>query len=285
MRKEVLLFCILFFTIIQGVNAQLSVSGLYATPNPVEYEHEMDMLFLADIINTSAGIRTVNLTINTTPEILVNLTFNGTNYTALIDTADIGLGTWNATVYADDELDNSAVLDISFMVQDTTNPALLDYSIPSFVCYGSTFNVFANATDNAGLSSVKINIEGTYYDLSYLIGDTYNQILDTNLLFTGRGSYIYDFYAEDTSGNGNLTDPAYLDVLDCTPPTISVLNATPNPVVYGNDITITSTITDETSFTVTGSLSNGTDIVDSGVLASIISDEYNITFDTTLLGN
>ncbi len=247
-NNRVVSFLLSMFLIAILLSAQVAASifviGATEAADPVDPADTIE--FVADVLTFDGETTsTVVLTIDSTP---YPMTLTGSNYTLSLAASILGLGTFTYDVTATGSAGNITTLSSDVTVGDLVDPTIDAESVPLTVCYGDDIGVFASVSDNVAVSFVAINIDGTDYPLSDLVGDpTYNYAEAIPSTPFGISSLVYNMYAEDSSGNFDTGSPGFIDVYDCIPPTISGVTESADPVEYGSTITITADVTDDIS--------------------------------------
>ncbi|MBR9692184.1 hypothetical protein GOV06_05365 [Candidatus Woesearchaeota archaeon] len=108
---------------------------------------------------------------------------------------------------------------------------------------GQNITITANVTDNIGVGTVLVEIEGTNYTMVAGTGDLWNYDFNTTGLATGLHSYT--IYADDVYATPAVSQGGSFTILDTTAPVINSNTALPAPVERGTDITITANVTDD----------------------------------------
>src|SRR3989338_3770843 len=259
------------------VAASIIVIGATEVADPVDLSDDIE--FVADVLEfygetTSAVI----LTIDSTP---YTMTLTGSNYTLTLaaSTLSSGAALYPYDVLATGDAGNTSNLSSDVTVSDLVNPTIDAEAVPLTVCYGDDIGVFASVSDNVAVSYVAINIDGTDYPLSDLVGDpTYNYAEAIPSTPFGISSLVYNMYAEDSSGNFETGSPGFIDVYDCIPPTISLVTESDDPVEYGDTITITADVTDDISLIDSVVLTIGADVFP---MTNTVGDTYSVDIPTT----
>lgn len=123
--------------------------------------------------------------------------------------------------------------------------------------YQSAVNVVLTATDNLS------GVAATYYSIDGGTAVTYAGPFNVSI----AGSHTLDYWSVDVAGN---TETAHAQPLILESPTTAMLNASPNPSVIGQSVTLTATITSTFTGTPTGTVSfyNGTTLLGTGTLTA-----------------
>ena len=137
-------------------------------------------------------------------------------------------------------------------LQDTEPPIITDVEVnPEIQISGGFVNITCGVSDNVEVNIVKVNI--TYPDNS-----TYNITMQKmpvsphyvpshfyNSSYTMLGIYKFYIWANDTSGNSNISSLYTFNITnDVTPPETYILNG-PSGTIYYNDVTFEWTGTDD----------------------------------------
>ncbi|MBI5002022.1 DUF5011 domain-containing protein [Candidatus Woesearchaeota archaeon] len=260
------------------VAAGILVIGATEVADPVDVSDDIE--FVADVLEFDGETTSsVVLTIDSTS---YPMTLTGSNYTLTLaaSTLSSGAALYPYDVLATGSAGNTSTLSSDVTVGDLVDPTIDAESVPLTVCYGDDIGVFASVSDNVAVSYVAINIDGTDYPLSDLVGDpTYNYAEPIPSIPFGISSLVYNMYAEDSSGNFETGSPGFIDVYDCIAPTISTIVEVTDPVEYGSSITITADVTDDISGVDSVELSIGSDIYTMTQVGS--SDTYSVDIPTT----
>ncbi len=160
------------------------------------------------------------------------------------------LGVYNCVIWALDTSNNPNSRLCSFRIQDTTSPAIsAATALPSPQNIGGDVNVSALITDNFQLQWYKLKI--TDPDSLQLGNDTMNFDAGTGRYYLERqyfkvGTYDYEIYAEDSSGNKQIETGTFA-IEDRENPWIRLTQAFPTPQeVYAN-VNISARISDNHS--------------------------------------
>jgi hypothetical protein len=158
-----------------------------------------------------------------------------------------GLGTYQATIWANDTSNKWNTTSGSFDVVDTTPPVIVQKSaVPSPQNYGMTVTFTAWVTDKF-LDTVNVAFWDPAGIPSGNFTATRNGPADDNYShmssFVTLGQWTYCFFAFDTSNNpasacGNFA------IVDGYPPVFVSVTATPPIQAYGQTVTVTAWVTD-----------------------------------------
>jgi hypothetical protein len=186
------------------------------------------------------------------------------------------LGTYTCMIWAMDTSGNPAPRACGFVIEDTTLPVVSgETETPQPQNVGGSVNVSADVTDNYQLNVVKLVVVDP--DLLLILNQTMS--LDAtsgryywDTIYTKVGTYTYDIYAWDTSGNvGALSGTFAID--DMVPPTLAFTTANPDPQeVYGN-VNITSRIEDNEG------IIQRADVVVTDPFSTVLGN-FTMTFDS-----
>jgi predicted GH43/DUF377 family glycosyl hydrolase len=152
------------------------------------------------------------------------------------------LAIFSYTIWANDTLDKWASASSSFVIHDTTPPAIanmLENPDPQEV-YGSV-NISANVTDNYALDEVWINISG--HGNFSMIFDLISGLYYYEDSYSNLGVQSFTIWSNDTSDNWASASSAFA-IQDSTSPVISNLVEDPDPQYINDDIGISATIID-----------------------------------------
>ncbi len=191
----------------------------------------------------------------------------------LIDTNDVGasiIGTYTVYFNVNDSSGNPAVeVTRTVIVQDTTAPVItLLGSSPIDVEAGTVYvDDGAIAIDDFDNVDVAHNYSGDISGSIIAVSD-----VDTSAL--GAYSVVYD--VNDSSGNPAITVTRTVNVVDTTPPVITILGANPASITVGSSYADAgATASDNLDGNVTAFI-----VATNGVNASAIGS-YNVTYDIT----
>ncbi len=148
------------------------------------------------------------------------------------------LGTTTVTCSATDAAGNTGSASFTVTVQDTTPPDTSITSSPSDPTNSTDANFTFTGTDIVTPPAsliFKCKIDGGGFS-SCTSPQSYNSL--------SEGSHTFQVKAIDNAGNIDLTPASFTWTVDTTPPIVSDVEATPNPVAAGQQITITATIDD-----------------------------------------
>ncbi|MFX0017642.1 MAG: hypothetical protein ACFFDL_04990 [Promethearchaeota archaeon] len=133
-------------------------------------------------------------------------------------------------IYANDSLNNWNQFGNSIFVQDTKPPNfgnLTESSDP--VELGAPITISIDTTDLSGINQVKIEFEGVNHSMSYTGGNTW---LNDTLIFSTVDIHLYTIYIQDNSNNWNTTN-GFIEVIDTTPPVLTNLYESSDPLELG----------------------------------------------------
>ncbi|MDD3494046.1 MAG: hypothetical protein PHZ19_11190, partial [Candidatus Thermoplasmatota archaeon] len=168
--------------------------------------------------------------------------------TVSVDTTGLSLGSHSCTIDISSDGGSSTfgvsvtVIDVDLVPPTITNIL----ATPTTQEAGNIVRLSARVTDNIGVGNVYLELEypngtqNTIIITSYKTGSTYYYEYVYPLL----GSYNFSFSAVDTSGNNKTSAVSSFIIEDTTPPAISSITATPNPVSFTSPVNISATTTD-----------------------------------------
>lgn len=105
---------------------------------------------------------------------------------------------------------------------DTAAPSFMALGdSPDPVGYGMPINISVNVTDNIAVDRVLAEINGTNHTMARGGGDVYH--LDTFSTARPAGTYAYRIFANDTSGNMNVSGTGSFAIVETAPPAITLL--------------------------------------------------------------
>lgn len=210
-----------------------------------------DLINPAVSFTTPANGATVNLTVPITVSATdnvsitrVDISIDGTQVTS--DTASPYGYSWNTlsasdgphtiTATAFDAWANSTSVTISVTVLNDGVPPTVSMTSPASGTVSGMVTVSANATDNIGVASVRLLLDGA------LLGPTltaapYSYVWDSNLV--GDGAHTLSATAYDTAGNSATAAPVAIMVVNTVP---AGLTASPATAAPGDTMTVSWTI-------------------------------------------
>lgn len=112
---------------------------------------------------------------------------------------------------------------------------------------GDTEEISITVTDLSGINQVLIEYEGLNHTMSYEGGDIYEHDSWTPL---STGTYPYKIHMEDNEGNWRVMTDSITVVLDDKPPKIVDLKKIKDPLELGKNITITISVSDDSTISV-----------------------------------
>jgi hypothetical protein len=148
----------------------------------------------------------LNVTMSGDENYFYNTTFaiNG-NYTFYI---------WAIDIFGNS---NKSSTHIFTIIRDTIPPTIKDiYAIPNPQNVDSFVNISCNVTDNTEIDTVKINISGPigFISVNQTMINANNDIYYYNNSYTIEGTYNYFIWANDTSGNNNLSSIYSFEIIN-----------------------------------------------------------------------
>ncbi len=156
------------------------------------------------------------------------------------------LGTYRATVWANDTSNRWNSTTATYDIVDTTAPVIVQMTAtPPLQNYGMPIIFNAWVTDKF-LDFVKITFEDPTgipqgnFTAMQTTGDNYTHLRS----FTTFGTWKYCFYAEDLSGNSAFSCD-FFTITDGYPPIILAVEAQPLQQSYDQDVTIRAWVTDD----------------------------------------
>ncbi len=214
-------------------------------------------------------------------------------YIASIDTSYFdGIGEYYFTITAYDVKGNSASTEEEtdyFTVIDTTAPEISgDYVSESVApVYGDLIVIGATVTDLVGVDEVSVIIdENTDDEIEYTMTNTEGNIFESEEIDTSYlnlGIHNYTIYAEDAEENEAYPPVSGLFVvIDDEYPVSSGLEATPNPVEYGSEVTFTVDVSDDIEVGVVTLYINDTEIAT--VMNEYTEGVYYVVIDSSDIG-
>ncbi|MCK4445320.1 MAG: hypothetical protein KAW09_12300, partial [Thermoplasmata archaeon] len=157
------------------------------------------------------------------------------------------LGSYSFVIWAGDSSDNWNYSSGSFVIHDTTLPEIpdIDASPDPQEVHGDV-NITAEVSDNFNISIVKVVVTDPG---GFLVGNfTMEYDSDSGKYYCEQsysvvGTYSYTIWANDTSDNWNYSSGTFV-MHDTTLPTISGIDASPNPQEVHHDVNITANVDD-----------------------------------------
>ncbi len=166
------------------------------------------------------------------------------NYTYSDSYTEIGL--YSYTIWASDTSGNLASRGGQFTIQDTTPPLITDASAtPDPQEVFGTVTIFANATDNSNIASMKVNITDPFsastgnFTMNSMGGGMYSYGASYDLL----GDYTFTIWAKDDAGLVDSWQGSFT-MQDTTPPVAGTPSADPNPQEAGLTVLFSVQVTD-----------------------------------------
>ncbi len=211
-------------------------------------------------------------------------------YTFTINTSLLGahIVQWFANDTSDNQVSDTNQTFTVASAPDTLEPSvILDICTPDPSIEGEDVTCNATIIDNVQVDTVFVNLtlaNGTLMELQTInTGSSYSFTVNVSLV----GTMVATWRANDTSNNLNASESQSFTINqgpDVTPPSVNLGLCSPNPSILGQDITCTSTVTDDrqvesvfvnvTSFT-------GTEFQPA---VTNVSDVYSFTMNTSTLG-
>jgi parallel beta-helix repeat protein len=134
----------------------------------------------------------------------------------------------------------------AFTIQDTTPPFIFNVqNIPSPQQAGGLVNISCEVTDIVGVSGVWVNISdpaGGFTNVSMTKGSGDEWFFESSYALLGGHSYM--IWANDSSGNWDVSMNNNFNIIDTTPPVISNVLDSPDPQSPGGNVNITCDVTD-----------------------------------------
>uniref|UniRef100_A9A821 Periplasmic copper-binding n=1 Tax=Methanococcus maripaludis (strain C6 / ATCC BAA-1332) TaxID=444158 RepID=A9A821_METM6 len=136
-------------------------------------------------------------------------------------------------------------IDYTPLAPDTTPPvvSVISPKENTFFDKNETVLINVSATDNSGIHSAMIEIDGNYKEILIQNGTTYTKSLN-NLDY---GKHTVRIYAEDNLGNTNSLVSRVFSIAtpDTTPPNVKIISPTEKSYAEGSEISIKVQVTDE----------------------------------------
>jgi len=178
----------------------------------------------------------------TNPGSLVNISFTAKSTSGVSSLNIYDLGITNETDYVSTNTTNGTVEIDGIPPEFTDNSPAQGYTGDSY-----TFNV--TVTDNTdSASNLTVYVDWTHggssdnNTMTHMGSNFFEKTITLNL--TSISDLSYNFYANDSYGNGNETTTDAASVSDNDPPTITNILATPSPQEIGGYVNITAEVTD-----------------------------------------
>ncbi|MDI6642272.1 MAG: Ig-like domain-containing protein, partial [Elusimicrobiota bacterium] len=234
------------------------ITDVQANPSPQEvYGYVNITAFVSD--NVMVNNVYVNITYPNGTQ-LGNFSMNGVeldankNGTYYCNITYSVLGTYSYYIWVNDTSNNQNKSDTyQFIIRDTTPPqisSIQDFPDPQEV-YGYV-NITCTVTDNVAVNVLKVNITSPNSEITNIsmirISGTDNYYYNT--IYSIKGIYSYYIWANDTSGNGNISTIHYFTIQDTTEPIISNIQATPSLQAQSGWVNISCTVIDNFDYPV-----------------------------------
>jgi PKD repeat protein len=279
------------------------------TANDIVYGVD-DLTITAEVADVESGIAAVTVDVYDATGNIVEDTgvmedpeADGTYEVTFLSADFTTLGTYSFTITATNGDDYTEEASGTFEVTDETQPTVDGITlISSPVAYGDVITVEVTVSDDydgADVASVTLTLDvsGTPIDLDPTSTEgVYSAELDTLADFGGETVGLYDYSIEvfDTSGNSGTAlgsdFGAEIEVVDTTYPVV-VVSVDPATVDFGDDVTITATVTDDVEVDASTVLleiqdSTGTVVYGPTVMDPAGTDTYETTLNsiTDLVG-
>jgi len=210
-------------------------------------------------------------------------------YRALWNTTTVSNGAHSFYVRVFDNANNvftstSITATVNNVVSDTTIPSVSITAPASGATVSGTIMVAVTATDNVGVASVTVSVDGI--DLGTDTTTPYTLVWDTTTVT--NGSHTLRATARDVAGN---TTSASITVTvsnlgtDTTPPTTTITAPASGATVSGT-VTVAVTATDPTvANQTTSGVRDVTFVIDNVILATDSTAPYSFIWDTTTVAN
>jgi len=200
---------------------------------------------------TQLGSVSANITWNTNNELLA-LNYNpssGLYENSFTDTTY--LGRYNASIIANDSVNNINTETTYFNIADLSAPTYsnirTDPESPAIV-NETLFTFYAAWNDNVNISKIILEFNSQNYTVTTKSGDEYYY----SFVNLSAGKYDYKWYSNDTSGNSNNTDYFNYTILaETIPPNITSYSVYPAGVVTGQNVTIDMNAIDNSNISAT----------------------------------
>ena len=188
------------------------------------------------------GIDKVQMIIGENTE-TANFDTNSAEWTYYWDTTEMNLGEYEITAKALDKAENYNSASISLRLIDKTLPYIKihEHLDNSSVSLGDIKTISGTVTDNIEITSVEININGTWSNASF-IDDIWSFKWNTTNFTLGK----FKIYAKaiDTSNNSKLSQEFTIFIVDETPPVLTIYKPQNNGI--GELITLKGSAVDIT---------------------------------------
>lgn len=157
------------------------------------------------------------------------------------------LGNYTFTIWAKDSSNNWNSSSGSFSIVDSAPPSISNVTAtPNPQEVYEKVNITAEVSDNENVSTVMVLV----VDPDGLTVGNYSMVLDSDSgkyyfenPYSKVGNFTYTIWAKDNSGNWNSSSESFT-MVDTTKPTITNVNANPNPQEVYEDVNISATVAD-----------------------------------------
>lgn len=196
----------------------------------------------------------------------------------------LALNIYYYTITATDTQELSDEYDGTFEVIDNIYPEISDVSDNGPVQYSEDITITATVTDEFGITSVTIDINGVTLSDNEMTGtdDEYSIIIDTEEL-GAIGTYYYTITAVDANGNDYQTEDEYTFVVYDENPEIHSVDASPNPVEVSAEVTFSADVTDDVEVGTVSLYIDELEYVGEMEYDSIL-ELYTLTLDSSVIG-
>ncbi len=210
-------------------------SNLLVTSDPTEFN---DTTNISVTVTDMSAITDVSLYNHFT---LINTTMNNTGGDYWLEDTFLALGTYNFTIWATDSFNNANFINGSFIVQDSTLPAIDDVRVlPDVPEFGNDVNISANITDLAGIINAWLDIQypnGTAMSndtMTHGAADSYYLEFSCSII----GQYSFTLWTRDGNGISNSVSGSFW-INDTSAPTINNVTV-PAIMEFGDAVNITA---------------------------------------------
>ncbi|MFA6888748.1 MAG: PKD domain-containing protein, partial [Candidatus Woesearchaeota archaeon] len=169
-----------------------TISAVTETADPLALGSVMTIS--ATVVDDISTISSVYFDVEGT---VYSMTASGSRYSATVTPTTID--TYDYTIHAFDSLGNEVIYDSSFAVTDQTKPIISNVDVPDKINQNDSITFSADVTDNIGVDTVTVTINGTTYSMANVGGDTYEYILNT--VGMDIAQYAYTIRATDVHSN------------------------------------------------------------------------------------
>lgn len=224
------------------------ISNAVTSPDPQEVFGNVN---ITATVTDNFNLTTVNVVITDPDDLQVgnfSMDYDPGSSKYYYETSYSKLGTYSFTIWAKDTSDNWNSSAGSFVIHDTTPPAISDVAASpgSQEVFGDV-NITASVSDNFNLSVVKVEIRNPdgvlvgNISMEYDAGSGYFYYESS---YPEIGTYTFMIWAKDSSGNWNSASGSFT-MYDVSLPTIHDVTAIPDPQETGGSVNISAIVSDD----------------------------------------